>query len=206
MKVRMSGLENKHQETLQKVEIIEAKQVSTEAWLEKVETRVKKVAVAGNSSKEVWEELKERERRETNLIIYNVCESTSAEKRECEDSDLRGLQKLFNLIGANLDVVDSVKFTRREGEKKDNLPRVLKVVLRRKEFRDTVLANAHKLSRCEEEHWKKVSVVSDLTKLQRQDEADLRKQAASKNLERGKEQIDKGEAWKVIGKRGSKRL
>ena len=206
MKVRMSGLENRQQETLQKVETIEAKQVNVEVRLEKVETKVKEIVVAGNSSKGVWEELKERERREANLIIHNVCEASSSDKRECEESDLRGLQKLFNLIGANMNVADSVKFTRREGEKRDNLPRPLKVVFRRKEFRDTVLANAHKLSRCDEEHWKKVSVVSDLTKLQRQDEADMRKEAAAKNLERGQEQIDKGEAWKVIGKRGSKRL
>ena len=69
-----------------------------------------------------------------------------------------------------------------------------------------MLANTHKLSKCVEEHWRRVSVVSDLTKLQRQDEADLRKQAAAKNLERSKEDVDKGEAWKVVGKRGSKRI
>ena len=42
--------------------------------------------------------------------------------------------------------------------------------------------------------------------MQRQDEVDLRKQAASKNLERCQEVIDKGQAWKVVGKRGNKRI
>ena len=208
MKVRMSGIENKQQETTQKVDTIEAKQASADARIGRLETRLDEVASAstGNSSNKVWEELKDRERRETNLIVHNVIESSSGDKRECEGRDLSGMQKLFNLIGVKLDVAESVKFTRREGEKSDNKSRPLKVVMRRKEDRDTVLANAYKLSKCSEEQWRKVSVVSDLTKMQRQDEVDLRNQASSKNLERSQEQIDKGEAWKVLGKRGNKRI
>ena len=49
-------------------------------------------------------------------------------------------------------------------------------------------------------------MVSDLTRLQRNEEVDMRKLAASKNLELAREDIDKGEAWKVVGKRGAKRI
>ena len=82
----------------------------------------------------------------------------------------------------------------------------MKVVLRRKEDRDLVLSNSHKLSHTDEEQWRKISVVSDLTKLQRKEEADLRRQASAKNLNRSKEEVEKGEAWKVVGKRGCKRI
>ena len=168
--------------------------------------RVDSLATSSSSSNGVWEELKERERREANLIIHNFQESTSADKKECEARDLSGLQKLFNLLGVRLEVAESVKFIRREGEKKSDQPRPLKVVMRRKVDRDIVLSNAHLLKNCSEELWRKVSVVSDLTKMQRQDEADLRKLAASKNLERSQEEVDKGLAWKVVGKRGNKRI
>ena len=181
--------------------------MGVEARMERIESKIEEVAASGSSAKVVWDELKERERRETNLIVHNVCESNSSDKKECEGRDLGGLQKLFNLIDVNLDVSDSVKFTRREGERKsDNSSRPLKVVLRRKEDRDLVLSNAHKLSKCSDEQWRQVSVVSDLTRLQRKDEADLRRQAASKNLERSREEVERGEAWKVIGKRGCKRI
>ena len=208
MKVRINGLENKQQETHQKVETVQAHQAATESRMEKLEEKLGEVSVsvAGNSSKEVWEELKERERRVTSLIIHNVCESSSTDKRECEGRDLGGLQKLFNLIDVKLDVAEAVKFTRREGERTANKSRPLKVVLRRKEDRDLVLANTHKLSKCNEELWRKVSVVSDLTKMQRKEESDLRLQASSKNLNRSREEIDKGMAWKVVGKRGCKRI
>ena len=100
-----------------------------------------------------------------------------------------------------------MKFTRREGEKRDDdQARPLKVVLRRKDDRDLILANVYKLSKCEQEEWRKVTVGSDLTKMQRNDEVELRKLAASKNLVLTKEDIDKGEAWKVVGKRGNKRI
>ena len=69
-----------------------------------------------------------------------------------------------------------------------------------------MLSNVHKLNRCDLDEWRKVTVVSDLTKMQRNDEADLRKLTASKNLDLTQEQIDKGEAWKVVGKRGNKRI
>ena len=206
MKVRMSGLETKQQETFQKVETVVAKQASTDSRLENIENRLDDVAATGNSSKDVFDELKERERRETSLIIHNVSESSSSDKKECEGRDLSGVQKLFNLISVKLDVGEAVKFVRREGEKNSNKSRPLKVVLRRKEDRDLVLSKSHKLSHWDEEQWRKISVVSDLTKLQRREEAELRKQAAAKNLNRSKEEIEKGEAWKVLGKRGCKRI
>ena len=115
------------------------------------------------------------------MIIHNVSESSSSDKKECEGRDLSGVQKLFNLISVKLDVGEAVKFVRREGEKNSNKSRPLKVVLRRKEDRDLVLSNSHKLSHCDEEQWRKISVVSDLTKLQRREEAELRKQDEPKS-------------------------
>ena len=207
MKVRMSSIETKQLESINKIESVEAKQATSDARIEKLENRLTEVASSSGSSREVWEELKERERRETSIIVHNVSESSIGDKKEREARELGGLQKLFNIVNVELDVSESVKFTRREGEKRDDgQPRPLKVVLRRKEEKELILANAHKLNKCSEEHWRKVSVVSDLTKMQRKDEADLRRQATSKNLTRSQEEIDKGEAWKVVGKRGSKRI
>ena len=64
------------------------------------------------------------------------------------------------------------------------------------------MANVYKLNKCNQEDWRKITVVSDLTKMQRSEEAELRKLAASKNLVLTQQEIDKGEAWKVVGKRG----
>ena len=107
MKVRMNNLETKQQETIQKMESVEARQISTDSRLDNLESRVETIATNNSSSKDIWDELKERERRETNLIIHNVCESSSTDRKECEDRDLGGLQKLFNLIDVKLDVAEA---------------------------------------------------------------------------------------------------
>ena len=127
------------------IETLDIKQAGTDVHLKQLESRIDSIAAAGSSSRGVWEELKMRERRETNLIIHNVCESASQDKTECERKDLSGLQKLYNIIGANWEVSEVVKFRRREREKKGDYPRPLKVVLRRKEDRDCILGNAYKL-------------------------------------------------------------
>ena len=158
------------------------------------------------SSSDVFEELKERERRETSIIIHRVLELNTGDKKDREDRDLRGVQQLFNMIGVDLEVSETVKFTRREGEVQPDQPRPLKVVLRRKDERDLILSNVYKLNKSDQESWRRVTVVSDLTRMQRSEEGDMRKLAASKKLISSQEEIDKGEAWKVVGKRGAKRL
>lgn len=44
------------------------------------------------SSSDVFEELKERERRETSIIIHRVLELNTGDKKDREDRDLRGVQ------------------------------------------------------------------------------------------------------------------
>ena len=70
MKVRLSSIENKQQETLQRVETVETRQATSDSRMDKMEQRLGEVAASTGSSKDVWEELKERERRESNI---NIC-------------------------------------------------------------------------------------------------------------------------------------
>ena len=79
-----------------------------------------------------------------------------------ESKDLRGLQKLFDLIE--------------------------KVIQIWKEERYLVLANTHKLGRCEQEESRRITVLSDLTRMQRNEEV-------------SRVDIDKGEACKTVSKR-----
>ena len=55
-----------------------------------------------------------------------------------------------------------MRLIRREGEKKEGESRPLKVVFKKKEDRDRVLANAFNLAKSREEVWRKVSLKSDL--------------------------------------------
>ena len=85
-------------------------------------------------------------------------------------------------------------------------PRPLAVFLRKKADRDLVLANAYKLDRCPDENWRAVNVVADLTYQQRKYESNMKSDSQSKNLKRSEEEIRDKQAWKVVGKRGARRL
>ena len=69
-----------------------------------------------------------------------------------------------------------MKLVRREGEKKEGESRPLKVVFRKKEDRDRVLANAFNIANSKEEVLIKVSLKADLTKKQRNLEGSKRRQ------------------------------
>ena len=85
-------------------------------------------------------------------------------------------------------------------------PRPLAVYMRKKADRDLVLANSYKLDRCPNEEWNAVNVVADLTYQQRKQETTMKTDSQSKNLNRSESDIRDRVAWKVIGKRGGKRL
>ena len=65
MKMRMNSIETKQQETVKKNDTLEAQQAGTSAQLQELESKVECLSAASNSSKEVWDELKEREREES---------------------------------------------------------------------------------------------------------------------------------------------
>ena len=172
------------------------------ARMDRMEATVKDVQQSSSSGTDVFEELAERDRRATNVIIFDVQESTDQDKRVRDERDLGGLLQLFKEIGVDT-TLDSVKLARREGVRQDGVARPLKVVFRCKEDRDKVLSSSFKLARAKEV-WQKVSIRADLTLKQRNMERELEKSTASKNLTRSREEIEEGRAWKVVGKRGEK--
>ena len=144
-----------------------------------MEATVKDIQQNAISGTDVFEELAERDRRATNIIIFDMKESTCDDRKVREERDKGGLLQLFKEIEVNT-TLDQVKLVRREGERKEGTSRPLKVVFRRKDDRDIVLSNAYKLARAREEVWQNVSIKADLTRNQKDLERDLEKNSASK--------------------------
>ena len=151
----------------------------------------------------------EREKKETNIIVHKCKELEQGSKEDRELRDMQGVQKLFEILGVDLSVEKDVKFVRRlnQGEGDSSYgPRPLVVYMRKKTDRDLILANSYKLDRSQDENWRAVNVVADLTYQQRKYEATMKTDAMAKNLERTEEDIRDRLAWKVLCKRGAKRL
>ena len=101
--------------------------------------------------------------------------------------------------------IEEIRFAKRLGEKRNNAdsPRPLLIGFKANTARISILDNAHKLAN--EDNWRNVNVVHDLTQMQRKEEEGLRKEA-----DRLTGQLSESDAknWlhKVVGRRGERRL
>ena len=184
---RVSGTEAAVSGLGGRVDKLEKAKQNEEAVIDKKDQRVRS---------DILEEMRERECRRLNLVLYKV--------GECADEKATGAQRMswdrqsvLNIAGElRVDMnEDTIKFCRRVGDKKD-LPRPLVIGFHLEADRSNLLRRARDL---EKTIFKDVSIVPDLTRLQR-------KEAEKRNDNRSEEDIAKNLEWAVVGTRGERRL
>ena len=153
---------------------------------------------ASGAGSSLLEEMSDRASRDRNLIIYGM--------EEPADDTPDDLTPLLPSLSLQSSVSQSVITTRRLGRKLPNKPRPMVAVMKDRSSRDLILEKAPLLSRTSNPVLKKVSIKTDLTKRQRELERDLNGQAAQRNLSLTQDEISKNGVWKVLGRRGEKRL
>lgn len=104
----------------------------------------------------LFEELNERERRRSNLMIFNVPESQSADVKVRVESDLQAVKQIMNVLGVTVEIRGVIRIGRRGGT-----PRPLKLLL---STRDDVLGCLRNRNRLEGTTYQ---IGSDLTQKQR---------------------------------------
>ncbi len=133
------------------------------------------------------DEVKEQERRKSNIVMYNVPESESTNndtRRQHDVAVIKELMKEELLIEADIKV-DSrgVPMVRRLGKKTDGITRPLKITLITPEEQRKVLGKAKNLANSKNETRKKVIIKPDLTPLQRGAEKKLVEEKKARNEE-----------------------
>ena len=158
-------------------------------------------------------EMDERAMKGNNLVFYRVKEAgEGVDAKMRVDHDKVAIQHLLIIMELELDVEKATKVVRRlgargndaEGEA-DRDPRPLLVRFVHQHHTEAILDNRWRLSKEEDPTIQAVSVVKDLTMKQRASEREMHRLAFRKNLERSRENIEANLAFKVVGKRGSKR-
>ena len=155
---------------------------------------------------EMTSELKEREERSVNLVVYGVAESERVTGAEKQAEDVEKMTKLAEEIGVKLKGAVEVRY--RAGKKLPNAtrPRPMVVRIEDEDTRERILSNARKLARKDE--WKEVFVSRDLTYKQRMEanklEEKLRKDADRLNDEAKKDGRGGG-SYRVVGVRARNR-
>lgn len=169
---------------------------------ETVAQQTKKVdEAAGGSADSILEELRERELKKLNVIMHGMGEADHLRTgRERYDWDIASCSNLFKALNLGLDE-KSVKFCRRLGESTPEHPRPLVVGFYNEWDKSRLLRADTRRTR-----FSNIQIGPDLTKKQRQEEANLTTEAVRRNRALGDDDRAKNLAWTVVGHRGEKRL
>ena len=197
---RISALETSEEQ-------LKADNADMKNTIKRLEDRVTKVEQdkSDNSGEKMLEEISERGSRERNIVCHNCPESALEGKEEKEDDDWRGVQGLLDHLGTGLNADRALLGVRRLGKSRsDDTSRPLLLIFRHKNDRDLLLEKAPRLSKDQKEYWRKISVVVDLTKKQRELEHGMFKRAEERNLTRSTEEQAKNWCHKVLGRRGER--
>jgi hypothetical protein len=186
-------MKKSHKELKDKVTKVEEKSENT-----KVEC---KQAVA-DSNIAVFAELREREERKHNIVVYGLQEGGEGMKGlERKKFDIDKMCKVAKEVGVSVKTGD-IKFAKRLGQY-DGEDRPLQVGLFNLTTKENLLKNGRQLKDSLE--YGDIYISPDITKQQREEEKELWKEAERRN-----EVLEPDEAlnseWKVVGMKGEKRL
>ena len=169
--------------------------------LKKKDEKTEKLVKQGESN--VYEEMRERELRRLNVVFFKIPElnEKNATGKDKMEWDKKSCCNVFSALELDLGE-KSIKFCRRVGEKGEE-PRPLVTGFWTEMERAMLLREAKKL---EKTVFSDISVTADLTKIQRDEEKDMKKEADKRNAQLSEQDKSKNLRWMVVGARGEKRF
>ena len=196
MAEKIENMENKNRQVKENVRNLEGEVTS---GMEKAKEEVK-VELRG--------EMREREEKRNNIVIYGLKESTESDGKKRKEADEEKVKTMATEIDVEFkgEIRSSYRARPAAGKPADDRPCPLVVTIEDDETREGILANARRMAGKEE--WKRVFVAKDLTWQQREEmrkEEDKLKEEAEK---RTKEAVEKKQMGKyiVVGQRGRRWL
>ena len=201
---RVKALEVENGDMKKKMAEMERRVGQFEGGLKTVESGLTKAKE--EVREEVQVDMREREERAENLVIFGLKESQKGEAKERVKEDEDRVKELWECLEIEMEEDEAeVKF--RAGKKKeDGKPRPLIVKVKEAEKKERVLSAARKLAK--KDSWKGVFLAPDLTPKQREEdkkkEEGRKREAEDKTVEARREGR-KGK-YIVVGQRGRRRI
>ena len=171
----------------------------------KKDVKASKDNIVKETTKAWSSELREREQLKSNIVIYGLAELDHKVKTGItrKDYDYKEAQVMFKAIGAETDLSEKAKFVYRIGELTptvDDNPRPLKIGFRSLSAREMIFDKARNLPKT---MYKDISIVPDLTSLQRQEDKELKDEADQLNQDMEEEEALNWH-YRCVGKRGER--
>jgi hypothetical protein len=203
------GMNHRLKQIEDELKVVKQSTVNNEAAIQRVEKKVdelveqaKKTEVLTKDDldarmREEREEMRERKEREMNVIIHGLdeCENEEAGGEERIKWDKKQCIELAKSQHLKLEEHD-IKFCRRVGPRKDK-ERPLVVGLYSQITRNKLMKG---------EYEEGITVGPDMTRRQREEEAEVWNEMAERNKNRTEEQVSKNLSWRIVGQKGERRL
>jgi len=172
-------------------EVDKVKDTITESVKDNIATQVKAIVNAQ------YKEMKERENRANNIVIFNLNMSSSKVPQERKEHDISIIRKLFAALCPDqddLEIKACFRLLNRKKQKADDAKKTppIKLALRLKEQRRQFLLNSKNISTLEDDTLKGLIIARDLTIEQRQDYADLMKEKETREKNGEKLEVRNG--------------
>ena len=158
-------------------------------------------SVSKNTTTTIFNEIRERDLRKNNVIIYNLDEPQGSNKEERLTKDKKSLRDLCDEIDVKLNLDEDCKFVTRLGKFDKEKTRPMLVGLHNDDIKRSILSNARKLNKTKDN----IKISHDLTNQQRSEEKELLNEAETKNGERTEEE-KRSFKFQVVGRKGEKRI
>jgi hypothetical protein len=157
-----------------------------------------------DQQREMYEELRERDIRKKNVIFHGIQElqKENATYKERVEWDRASISNILRELKLNMKE-DAVKFSKRIGEAGGSAARPILAGFHMEMDKLNLLRVARNL---ENSRYSDVNVVPDLTKRQRDEEAELKREAERRNKSLTETDVSKNLHWVVVGARGERRL
>lgn len=150
-------------------------------------------------------ELREREQLRSNIVIYGLSELDHRNKagNSRKNHDYKETEAMLSEIGVETNLTESAKFVYRLGELNEEVeenPRPVKIGLRSLEVREKIFDKARNLPKT---RYKDISIVPDLTALQRKEDKELQDEVDQLNQDMDQEESLNWH-YRCVGRRGER--
>ena len=147
--------------------------------------------------------MREAEEQKVNVIIHGIKEPSTADRKTRMDNERKTILELTNMIKISITNDDIVRL-HRLGKFARDKDRPLQVYFKQQSTVESILRNAKGLKHAPEPY-NDVQINRDLTQMQRDEEYDLEQECKKRNRELTAEEA-KNVKWRVVGRKGAKRL
>ena len=201
---RLKILELENKVLAEKVGKLEGKTEQATEGIVRMETEIERGME--KAKEELGSELKEREERSANVVLYGVPEPVTGNAEQMKEEDEKKVKEMAEVMGVELKGAIERKFRAGKKDETRGKGRPMIVRIEDEETRTKMLENARKLKR--NDTWKSVFVSHDLTFKQREEarkeEAKLKEEAETKTEEAKNE--GKNGKFILVGQRGRRWL